>query len=66
MQNHKYRVGDKVNFVTRMQVGAARGEYEVLRLLPAEAGEQLYRVKSALERTERVVPEHQLSSVTGE
>jgi hypothetical protein len=65
MQNHKYRVGEKVNFLTRMHVGAARGEYEVMRLLPAEAGERLYRIKSALERTERVVPEHQLSVVSG-
>ncbi len=66
MQNHKYRIGEKVDFLARMRVGAARGEYEVMRLLPAEAGERLYRVKSALERTERVVPEHQLSAVSGE
>jgi hypothetical protein len=61
MQVHKYRVGEKVNFDARMQVGAAAGEYEVLRLLPVEAGQLQYRIKSALERSERVVQEHQLS-----
>jgi len=61
MQVHKYHVGDRVNFDARMQVGAAAGEYEVLRLLPIEAGQLQYRIKSALERSERVVQEHQLS-----
>lgn len=61
MQDHKYHLGEKVNFDTRRQVGAAGGDYEVVRLLPIEAGQLLYRIKSPFERTERVVQEHQLS-----
>ena len=61
MQNHKYRVGEKVNFAGRARVAAAYGEYEVVRLLPAESGQFLYRIKSALERNERVVAEDQLA-----
>ena len=43
-----------------MRVAAANGEFEVVRLLPAEGGELQYRIKSPLERTERVVAEDQL------
>jgi hypothetical protein len=35
--------------------------YEVVRLLPAEAGEFLYRVKSKAETFERVAKESELS-----
>jgi hypothetical protein len=35
-----------------------------MRLLPAEGGEFQYRIKSALEKTERVVTEDQLSNFT--
>jgi hypothetical protein len=62
MQIHKYTVGARVNFSARARLGAATGEYEVVRLLPAEAGELRYRIKSALEPHERVVGEEQLTS----
>ena len=61
MQNHKYCVGQRVNFVGRAQVNAAYGEYKVMKLLPAESGQFLYRIKSDLEPSERVVGEDQLA-----
>lgn len=61
MKKHKYDVGQKVRYFTRMRISAENNEFEVMRLLPAEAGEFQYRIKSALEKTERVVSEDQLS-----
>lgn len=61
MKNHKFAIGEKVDFSSRMRVAAAQGEYEVVRLLPEESGQFHYRIKSALERNERVVAEDQLN-----
>ena len=61
MQIHKYSVGEQVKFAGRVRLGAANGEYEVVRLLPAEAGQLLYRIKSTLEPHERVVGEELLT-----
>jgi hypothetical protein len=60
MQMHRFGIGDRVNFVGRVRIGAATGEYEVVRLLPVESGQVLYRIKSVLERHERVVGEEHL------
>ncbi len=60
MKNHKFGVGEKVSFYNRLRISAVHGEFEVVRLLPAEGGEMQYRIKSSLERTERVVAEDQL------
>jgi len=62
MQKHKFSVGQKVDFWNRTRIAAAQGEYEIVRLLPAEAGQFQYRIKSALERNERVVGEDQINS----
>lgn len=62
MRNHKYEVGQKVNFASRTRIAAAAGEYEVIKLLPVEAGQFQYRIKSTLERHERVAAEEQLRS----
>jgi hypothetical protein len=61
MTKHKFNIGQKVDFTSRMRAAAASGEFEVMRLLPAEGGELQYRIKSPLERTERVVAEDQLA-----
>jgi hypothetical protein len=37
-------------------------EYKVLRVLPREQGDQLYRIKSAVEVFERVARESELTS----
>ena len=62
METHKYGVGDRVSFSGRVRVGGATGEYEVIKLLPVESGQVMYRIKSTLERHERVVGEEHLVS----
>jgi hypothetical protein len=62
MQNHKYRVGQRVNFTGPVRNNSPSGEYEILRVLPSNGGELLYRIKSRHETYERVVAEDQLSS----
>ena len=61
MQHHKYCVGQRVKFVYRSRISAADGDYEIMRLLPSESGQFLYRIKSGLERSERVVEEDQIA-----
>ncbi|WP_342028592.1 hypothetical protein [Bauldia litoralis] len=61
MQNHKFSVGQKVKYYNRVRTTAAQGEYEIVRLLPAEEGQFQYRIKSELERNERVAAEDQLN-----
>jgi hypothetical protein len=61
MQNHKFSVGQRVKFYNRVRAAAAQGEYEIVRLLPAEEGQFQYRIKSELERNERVAAEDQLN-----
>jgi hypothetical protein len=60
MKTHKFSLGQKVSFLSRARISAAQGEYEIVRLVPVEAGQFQYRIKSALERNERVVAEDQL------
>jgi hypothetical protein len=57
----KYRVGDRVNFTSATvgRPGTSDG-YTVTGLLPAERGEQQYRIKSSGESHERVASESQL------
>jgi hypothetical protein len=62
MQNHKYRVGQRVNFTGPVRNNSPSGEYEILRVLPSDGGELQYRIKSKLETYERVVGEEQLAS----
>ncbi len=62
MHQHKYHVGERVSFVGRARVSAAHGEYKIMRLLPAESGEFLYRIKSNFEPNERVVAEDKLAA----
>lgn len=61
MTKHKFKVGENVRFVSGT-VGrpGAGGSYKVLRVLPFEGDEQLYRIKSASEPHERVARESQL------
>ncbi len=65
MPNHKYRVGQTVAFTGRSGTKVAVGECEIVRLLPSEEGQCLYRIKSVLERWERVAAEDQLVTSSG-
>ena len=62
MENHKYKVGQTVNFTGPVRNNSPTGEYEILRLMPSEGGELQYRIKSKHETYERVVGEEHLST----
>ena len=59
---HRFQPGQRVTISVRTaQNNAARGVYEVIRQLPPAGGDNMYRIKSEIERHERVVPESQLT-----
>jgi hypothetical protein len=58
---HKYAVGEHVTLSGRQLVKAAPGSYEVRALLPVDRGRFQYRLKSELERYERVVSEDEVT-----
>ena len=65
MAGHKFKVGQTVDFAPfRLGTAASGRPYEIVRLLPAEAGELQYRVKSKSESFERVAKESELSRRT--
>jgi hypothetical protein len=62
MTRHKFKVGQSVDFApARPGMPTAGRQYEIVRLLPAESGELLYRVKSKGETFERMAKESELS-----
>jgi hypothetical protein len=61
MQEHRFKVGRRVHFTPGAANGEARsGNYDIVRLLPAEGSENQYRIKSATDGHERVARESQL------
>lgn len=62
MARHKYKVGQLVDYnPSRLGMPASSRRYEILRQLPAEGTELLYRIKSPGETFERVAKETDLS-----
>lgn len=59
MAQHKYKRGDIV-IIVGTSGNRARGAYEITQLLPLEAAEPSYRIKSVNEPHERVVREHEI------
>jgi hypothetical protein len=59
---HKFRVGQSVALIPRSIRQAAPGTYAITRLMPDNAAEPHYRIKSDAERHERVVPESELET----
>ena len=60
--NHKYKVGQAVDLRPgRWGFPASSREYKILRLLPVEGGELLYRIKSNAETCERIAKESELT-----
>jgi hypothetical protein len=57
---HKFQVGQSVDLIPRVIRQAAKGSYEIVRLMPGNEDEPVYRIKSTAERYERVVPESEL------
>jgi hypothetical protein len=61
MPNHKFKVGQMVDFVpSNRAMPASARSYKVLRVLPTEGGEQLYRIKTIAEAFERIARESEL------
>ena len=62
MSEHKYRVGQTINFKSYQRArAAAPGEYQVVGHRPDEDGEPSYRIKSELERHDRIARESELA-----
>lgn len=62
MANHLFKVGQMVDFVpSRAGVPASVRAYKILRLLPHERGERLYRIKTIAEAFDRVAKESELT-----
>jgi hypothetical protein len=65
MASHKFKVGQMVDFIpSRAGVPASVRAYKVLRLLPHERGERLYRIKTIVEAFERIAKESELVGST--
>jgi hypothetical protein len=63
MAQHKFKVGQFVDYKPGRLGGSllASSRYKILRLLPAEGSDLLYRIKSGDEAFERVAKEHELA-----
>jgi hypothetical protein len=62
LAHHKYKIGQLVDFSpARGGMPVSGLQYEIVRTLPSEGGEPLYRVKSRGEIFERVARESELS-----
>ena len=61
MPSHKFQVGETVYVMRAVSRNASGGAYEVTKQLPHNGREFEYRVKSASEDHERVMPESELT-----
>jgi hypothetical protein len=60
MTEPRFALRDRVRLTGGIQ--RRSGVFEIVRILPAERGEYLYRIKSVDEAFERVAAEHELVS----
>jgi hypothetical protein len=61
MPESKFRVGEMVDFYPSQRgVPASVRSYKILRLMPFEGGDRLYRIKTIVEAFERVARESEL------
>jgi hypothetical protein len=61
MATHKFKVGQMVDFTpSRSGVPASVRSYKILRLLPKDGIECLYRIKTIAEAFERIAKESEL------
>jgi hypothetical protein len=62
MTHHRFKVGQLVDFSpARPGVPTPGRQYVIVRVLPAEGGEFLYRIKSKAETFERIAKESELT-----
>jgi hypothetical protein len=57
----KFKPGQTVSIAERRYEATPRGQFRVVRALPAERGVRLYRVQSVSDGHERVVSEYELT-----
>jgi hypothetical protein len=57
---HKFKIGQTVELIQSTFRSAAKGDYEIVSLRPADGGNPQYRIKSRSESHERVVSESDL------
>jgi hypothetical protein len=63
MTTHKYKVGQRVEFrPARGVMPTSSREYTIVRLLPVEGEDLVYRIKAVGEPFDRVAKERELSS----
>ena len=61
MSIHKFKVGQMVDFFpSQRALSASVRAYKILRLMPSDAGELLYRIKTISEPFERIAKESEL------
>ena len=61
MSEHKYRVGQAVNFFPERGVEhTAKARFKIVRLLLGERNAPRYRIKHEVDRQERMVGEREL------
>jgi hypothetical protein len=66
---HKYIVGQIVELMPSRSRAAATGAYEIRQTMPApdiQSASPRYRIKSAAEKHDRIVPESDISRSVGE
>jgi hypothetical protein len=62
MTTHRYKIGQLVSYAAaRNDLAAGTHPYKIVRLLPFEDGEPLYRIKSTTSQSERVAKEFSLT-----
>ena len=57
---HAFKIGDWVEILPSTLRSSAPGRYEIVRLIPCDAGDPRYCIRSAQEKHDRVVPERDL------
>jgi hypothetical protein len=60
---HQFKVGDWVDIVPSTLRSAAPGRYRIVRLIPCDANDPRYCIRSDNEKHDRVLPEHDLRRV---
>ena len=62
MAAHTFKVGQSVVFTPgRLSMPASANDYKIMRLMPAEGIDNLYRIKCRTEPFERIAKERELS-----
>ncbi len=59
-RKHRFKVGQIVEILPSTLRSAAPGNYEIVHLIPCDANDPQYRIKSLKEKHERVLPERDL------